>query len=423
MHSSVRKLSIPTILACLLLTCFFTYKQATGFDGAEEPYVLLVSLDGYRFDYTKKFSPPFLSWFINQGGSGAQSLRPVFPSKTFPSHFSIITGLYAEKHGIVSNSFYDHQSGLTFSIGNAEAKKAQWYGGTPIWTAAQAEGLYSASYFWPGSDVDDPDKRPYYFKHYKHNTSHRQRIDQVINWLKLPRSKRPRFLTLYFSDVDSAGHRFGPDSKELSKAVLKVDLSLKQLWNEISQLSIPVNLIIVSDHGMEPVDRIIPINLDQYIDINSVKIIGSGAMAQIYTEDTETHKTVLQQLKNVNALNAYSRDTIPKHYRIGGNPLIGEILIETKAPYYIFKSNTHQKNHRLKGNHGYNPFKNINMHGIFYARGPHIVANTILNTLDSISIYSFILNLLKVPVPQNVDGQSKPTCRLLKSPVAACYEN
>ena len=252
----------------------------------QTPFVLLISLDGYRHDYNELYSPPTLKKFAQQGVS-AQSLIPSFPSKTFPNHLTIVTGLYPGNHGIVSNNFYSPQLKKNYRMKDKDSiLNADFYSGTPLWSLASLNKMVSAVYFWPGSEAPIAGHFPSYYKRYKHSTPHIKRINKIIEWLKLPLRRRPHYLSLYLSDVDSAGHRYGPRSKEVKKAVLKVDASLKFLFDKISYFKEELNIIIVSDHGMTLFDKSKKINVAQNPSLKkfmrSFRIMGQGSVMFLY---------------------------------------------------------------------------------------------------------------------------------------------
>jgi predicted AlkP superfamily pyrophosphatase or phosphodiesterase len=184
----------------------------------QKPYVVLVSFDGFRADFLDRFAAPNFQRVIRQGAR-ATSLMPVFPSLTFPAHYSIATGMYSERHGIVGMSFFDSSRGETFSYQDASAVDGTWYRGEPIWVTAEKQGMVTATCFWPGSEAAMQGVRPTYWKKYDASLPNDARVDAVIEWLRLPAEKRPHLVTLYFPDVDGAGHRFGHDSPEVEAAV------------------------------------------------------------------------------------------------------------------------------------------------------------------------------------------------------------
>ncbi len=189
-----------------------------------KPYVILVSLDGFRYDYAKRYHAEHLLALGAEGASAPEGMLPSYPSITFPNHYTIVTGLYPEHHGIVANNFYDPARKETYSYHDSKAVgDGTWYGGTPLWVLAEQAGMRSASFFWVGSEADIQGVRPSYYLKFDGSFPNPKRVEQVLAWLHLPAEQRPHMITLYFSDTDSAGHRFGPDSPQEADAVHELD--------------------------------------------------------------------------------------------------------------------------------------------------------------------------------------------------------
>src|SRR5580704_11287724 len=231
-----------------------------------KPYVILVSLDGFRYDYTRKYAAPNISAMGTRGASAPDGMIPAYPSVTFPNHLTIVTGLYPEHHGIVGNVFYDPARKQIYSYRDPAAETdGTWYGGTPLWVLAEQQGMRAACFFWPGSEADIQGVRPAYYMKYDTKFPNRARVEQVLAWLRSPPERRPHFITLYFSDVDSAGHAHGPDSPEVAAAVREVDDEVGRLVAGVAKLNLRVDVIVVADHGMAKVEGDW-INLGEFFD-------------------------------------------------------------------------------------------------------------------------------------------------------------
>src|ERR1700722_2650583 len=238
-------------------------------------YVVLVSLDGFRWDYPGKYGTPHLLALGAAGASAPEGMLPVYPSLTFPNHISIVTGLYPEHHGIVGNSFWDPAREQTYVYTQAQSNSdGSWYSGTPLWVLAEQQGMRSACLFWPGSEAEIQGKRPSYYLHFDDKLDDEKRVDQVIAWLRLPAEQRPHFITLYYSNVDHAGHAHGPDSDEVRDAVHHVDEMIGDLQQKLAALKLPVNLVVVADHGMVTLQGD-PINLGAFAHLDGVHTDGS----------------------------------------------------------------------------------------------------------------------------------------------------
>jgi alkaline phosphatase D len=229
-----------------------------------KPYVILVSLDGFRYDYAKRYHAEHLLALAAEGASAPEGMLPSYPSITFPNHYTIVTGLYPEHHGIVANSFYDPARKETYNYHDGKSVgDGTWYGGTPLWVLAEQQGMRSASFFWVGSEADIQGVRPTYYLKFDASFPNHKRVEQVLAWLHLPPEQRPHMITLYFSDTDTAGHRYGPDSPQVADAVHELDGEIGKLVDGIKQSKLAVDLIVLADHGMAEVKGA-PIHLDQY---------------------------------------------------------------------------------------------------------------------------------------------------------------
>src|SRR5688572_8849303 len=288
---------------------------ARGIDRGDGPApVILISFDGFRWDYETKAPAPNLRSLAARGVR-AESLIPSFPTKTFPNHYTIVTGLYPENHGIVSNVIVDPEYPRRFTMSAPTAKDSRWWGGEPVWVTAMRQQQRAAVMFWPGSEVEIAGMRPTYWRRFDDGVANAARVGQVLQWLALPGGKRPSFLTVYFSDVDDAGHRHGPDSPSVLEAVRRLDGVLGRLVSGIEKLGLldSTTFVVVSDHGMSQVARNRAIFVDDYLNLSTVEVIEwtpnfgvrprSGTIEQIYRALKDKHP----------ALAVYKREDIPEH--------------------------------------------------------------------------------------------------------------
>ena len=229
-------------------------------------YVVLVSIDGFRYDYAKLYGATHLEAIAKDGATAPDGMLPAYPSVTFPNHYTLVTGLYPEHHGIVAMSFYDPARKERYAFNDAKTvTDGSWYRGVPLWSLAEKQGMRAACFFWPGSEAEIAGARPSYYLKYDDKVPDEERVDQVVDWLKLPAEKRPHFITLYFGEVDHAGHEYGPDAPETRAAVRHVDAEIGTLRAQLGKLHLPVDLVVVSDHGMVA-EQDGWIDLDQYAD-------------------------------------------------------------------------------------------------------------------------------------------------------------
>lgn len=234
---------------------FIIYGYSLIAQSKNENYVVVLSLDGFRADYPEKYNAQNILK-IAKNGVRVKRMIPSNPTKTFPNHYTLATGLYPDNHGLIGNSFYDEDLDLVYSLGNrARVENGAFYGGEPIWNTAKKAGLKTASYFWVGSEAKINGMQPDIWKKYNSRVTFEQRIDSVISWLKLPKKERPRLVMLYYNEPDSAGHRFGPNSNQVNEQIAYVDKNVGNLYARLMQLPFAdkINFILVADHGMRSI--------------------------------------------------------------------------------------------------------------------------------------------------------------------------
>jgi predicted AlkP superfamily pyrophosphatase or phosphodiesterase len=380
-----------------------------------KPYVILVSLDGFRYSYAAQYGATTLSRLAVEGASAPDGMIPSFPSVTFPNHFSIITGLYPEHHGIVENSFYDPARKESYAIKNVQAVTGgSWYTGVPLWVLAEKQGMRSACFFWPTSDAEIDGMRPTDYLHYDGTIPDEQRIEQVIAWLKLPPEQRPHFITLYYSEPDHSGHKFGPDSQQTADAVHHVDALVGTLIADLETVHLPVDVIVVSDHGMATVEGQW-IDLDRYADLSQFHTDG----ALLYPNDEAAAARAYQQLKGASdKFVVYRRADVPAHLHYNSNPRIGDPVVIPTGPYVIrahASENPEITQPDLKGEHGYDPRQMKSMRAIFYAVGPDIRPGAKVPPFENVDVYPFVAKILGLRIGP-VDGHLDALQGILRRP-------
>jgi predicted AlkP superfamily pyrophosphatase or phosphodiesterase len=399
--NSVITMRNPVLLTLAAALLWLPAHSLRG-QAAEKPYVILVSIDGFRFDYADRYRTKNIL-AVRDNGASAPSMIPSFPSVTFPNHVSIVTGLYPEHHGIVGNSFFDTERNAEYNIRTTGAD-ASWYGaGTPLWVLAEQQHVISACMFWPTCDSAI---HPTYWKKFDPEFPDEKRVEQVINWLKLPPDQRPHFITLYFGDVDSAGHKFGPESLQTASAALQVDRMIGKLREGLNALELPVNLILVSDHGMQDVQG-------GYVSLaaisgGKVRVEVDGPVALIYCKDAETVEKTYQSLRKNPNLQVYRRRETPSTWHYSDNPRAGDLVAIVKGSA-VFTLNSTGLKGRVptppRGEHGYDPRQFQTMHAIFYAIGPNIRPARI-PSFENVNVYPFVSRILGLSLPEKLDGAS-----------------
>ncbi|MER3630882.1 MAG: alkaline phosphatase family protein [Blastocatellia bacterium] len=381
------------------------------------PTVILLSIDGMRFDYLDRFRPDNLQRIADRGVR-AKWLIPSFPTKTFPNHYSIATGLYPEHHGIIENNIRDF--GTTFSLNKrGEVQNPRWWLGEPIWVTAEKQGLRAASFFFPGTETAIKGKRPSFWREYDGTIPNFERVDQILKWLDLPVTERPQMITLYFSDVDDAGHAFSPDSKEVADAVKRVDEAIGRLAEGLRARGIldKVNLIIVSDHGMATVYRRNAVIMDEYFNRDDAEaILATSEIWQIFPRPGRMDK-ILSQLKEIRNARCWSKSEIPArlHYRV--SPRIAPIVCSADEGWLLV-SREQFENYRARtdfdsprGAHGYDN-ANESMRAIFIAAGPGFRKGYLAEPFKNIEIYNLMCKILRLRPAAN-DGNLKHVRNLL----------
>jgi predicted AlkP superfamily pyrophosphatase or phosphodiesterase len=383
------------------------------------PYVILISFDGFRHDYVQRFQAPHLQQFIKQG-TQAEALLPCFPSVTFPNHYSIVTGMYPSTHGLVDNSFYDRARGLLYRIADRQkVQDAQFYGGLPLWQLAQRNGLKSASFFWVGSEAPIAGEYPTYYRIYDGQVPNNQRIEQTLAWLKLPEAERPHFISTYFSLTDDFGHDFGPESDKIGEAVLKLDSLVGNLMSGLAEINLPINVLIVSDHGMIQAEmneqNTVYFMEKANLSDSSFTIAYSGKVVHIYNQSLDKLRQAYQELqKHEKYFSVYWREQTPAHLNYRKNKKIGDLVLFSKHPYLFRRGRQGYFKPKIGGYHGLDPDAYPEMRGIFYAQGAHIQSGLTIPAFRNIHIYPLIAHILQLQNMPEIDGNLEVLKKILK---------
>ena len=411
----------------LVFACIVLLATVAGSSGSSQqrpkPTLILISIDAFRFDYLAKYQPRNLTALAQQGVQ-AKWMTPAFPALTFPNHYTIATGLNPEDHGIVANDIYDPIFAATFSMNNkAAVQDARWWGGEPIWVTAEKQGERAACYFFPGSEAEILGVRPTFWKPYDENTPNSKRVDTALSWLDLPAPQRPSFVALYFSDVDTAGHHFSPDSPEVRRAIEEVDNSIGRLINGLKQRRIydQTNIIIVSDHGMAAVKPTDVVLLDKYFQTKRAKkVIWGPELTQIFPKEGES-AVIADELANgkVKHAQCYLKQEIPARFRYQNNRRIAPIICLADEGWRIFEKQTYIDEleggkipKHLIGAHGYDNAL-PSMRATFIAHGPAFKSGIIVEPFDNVDVYNIMTDVLGLKAAHN-DGNIATTRSMLR---------
>ncbi len=409
-----------------LLLVFLPTPSWPQVSSSNERHVLMVSFDGFRADYAHKWQ---LENFLRLESEGASTtgLIPVYPSKTFPNHYTLVTGLYPGRHGLVDNAFFSPSLDATYTISNREAvENPSFYGGTPLWQHLSNNGIKTASFFWVGSEAPIQGKFPDYYQLYDGAIPDERRIEQVLDWLRLPDTERPRFITLYFSLVDSIAHDTGPESSQTMQTALQADSLLGLIMEGLSSLPMNVDLLVVSDHGMHPVLH----ERDNYVDLgqlnfdrDSGRMITTQTQAQYYLDPDKADQVdrIYEELKaQEENFTVYRKTETPAHWHYDKHDNIGDILIVTEPGFVLTQAtalefaNPFRRQGETYGVHGYDAYQHPTLHGIFYAWGKSIKQGYALPAFESIHVFPLVTRLFGIDNPDDIDGDDSVLADILR---------
>jgi len=371
-------------------------------------YVILISLDGFRYDYASKYGAKNLLAMAARGASAPEGMIPAYPSVTFSNHYTLVTGLYPDHTGIVANTFYDsaRKEGYTY-LDPKVSQDGTWYGGTPLWALAEQQGMRTASFFWVGSEAEIQGKRPSYYLHYDGKFPDEKRVDQVLAWLQLPPEQRPHFITLYYSNVDYAGHKHTPDSPEVAEAVNHLDDMLGRLIDGLASLHLPVDLIVVSDHGEAAAVKEW-IYLDRFTDLSHFQVAGDVVTSFLYPDSGAAAQKAYEDLRGASdKFKVYRRGHAPRHLHVNDSSREGDPIVVATGPFYI---RAHEAlsfgdpPNTDPGQHGYDPQIVPEMKAIFYAAGPDIRAGVTVKPFENVNVYPLIAKILGLRTGK-IDGR------------------
>lgn len=377
------------------------------------PYVILISADGFRYDYADKYQAANLQQLGKQGVQ-AEAMIPSFPSLTFPNHYTIVTGLYPSHHGLVNNTFFDPAKQSLYSMGNkAKVRDSSWYGGTPLWVLAEQQHMISANMFWVGSEAAVQGVRSTYSYFYSEKISIDRRIAVIKEWLSLPPEARPHFITLYFADVDHAGHAHGPDAPETGQAVQTIDTAIAKLTAAVKETGLPVNFIFVSDHGMTAVDPDHALKKPAVIDTAKFMVAASGTMMVLHARNKadipSLYDSLLQQQRHYKV---YLKSNMPAylHYSDKDDTFnrLGDIMLLPEWPYVF------SERRPGAGHHGFDATQVKDMQATFIAWGPAFKTGMRIPAFENIHVYPMVAHILDLHITTPVDGRDAVLHPILK---------
>jgi predicted AlkP superfamily pyrophosphatase or phosphodiesterase len=409
---------VPVVLLLAAAACAQGARQASLAPTPAAPLLILVSLDGWRFDYDTKAPAPTLRALMARGVR-AEGLIPAYPSKTVPNHYTIATGLYPGRHGMVANTIRDPKTGRLFERTNrAEVEDPMWWGGDPVWNTAQRAGLIAATMFWPGSEAPVGGMQPRYWREFDERVAESDRVAQVLAWLDLPPAQRPHLVTLYLNEVDVLGHWYGPDSPEVRDAIVRADQQLATLMNGLGErgLLLTVNVVVVSDHGMAPTVRERTIVVDDYVSPADVEIADINPTLGV-TPRPGKEADVWRALSAAHPhLKMYRREETPSHWHLRDQPRVPPLTGVADEGWVVLLRrgvDEYWKRSDRGGQHGYDP-QLVSMRGILVAAGPGFRDDGgVVPAFENVHVYDAIVMALGL-TPSPNDGDPAVARRLMR---------
>lgn len=401
-------------LALLLAACRHDARTETA--NAHPPLLILVSIDGFRADYFGLGLTPTLAALAREGAR-VEAMRPAFPTLTFPNHYTLVTGLHPDHHGIVNNTMRDPGSHERFTHANRDAvQNAFWWNDAqPIWNSVREAGLRSATMFWPGSEAPVRGHYPHYWLPFDMTMAPEARVAQVLEWLDLPPRERPDFVTLYFDAVDHVGHTTGPDSPETHAELARTDTALAQLVAGLKHRGLweKTNLVVVSDHGMAATPRERAIALDDIVPRGMFELGARGSIAGLSAvkgREAELEAVLSQPIPHIQC---WRKEDIPARFRYGSHRRIPPWVCMGDEGWTIY-DRAHLKRVGVNpGAHGFDPALD-SMAALFVARGPDFRRGAVLPEIDSVDVYPLLARLLRI-TPEANDGDAARTAPLLRN--------
>ena len=375
--------------------------QKNGPNSAQaQHYLVLVSLDGFRWDYPQRDDATHLLALGKAGASAPDGMLPSYPALGAPNRFTLVTGLYPGHHGLIAKSFYDPAHGARFSADEAkQADDGSWYGGVPLWSLAESQGMRAAVIGWPGSNAAIAKFRPSYSV--APGGSFAACLKRVSNWLRLPPAERPHLIAVEISEAAVEARRFGPDAAETKAAVLSADGFIGRLKADLNATGLPVDLVVVSDRGMAKTDGGW-ITLDQFTSLAGFETVGS----LLYSPAEQVRERVYRQLNHVSSMFAvYRRKDLPPEFHAGQNPREGDPVVMATGPYAIraHAPSAGKSEAPPLGVDGIDPQAQPEMKAIFFAAGPDIVPGKTVSSFENVNLYPWMAHLLGLKAPKS-DG-------------------
>lgn len=406
------------VLPALLAACQVAPQLRDRMLGREATRtVLLVSIDGFHPDYLDRGRTPVLQRLADEGVR-ARWMQPSFPSKTFPNHYTVVTGLRPDHHGIVDNQMVDPELGRFATSDRRAVGDGRWWGGEPIWVSAHRQGLRSATMFWPGSEAAIGGVRPEEWSPFDAARPPDELVDIVLGWLARPPRQRPHFATLYLVSVDVAGHRHGPESPEVDAELARVDAAMGRLVDGIATLGLAdaVDLVIVSDHGMAELGEGQQLVVEDLVDPAAIELVSLSQLFSVNPRPGREAEVEAALLAPREGLDCHRKAELPAAWQYGSHPRIPAVVCLLHEGWRIRRRdafNPWPESQRNRGDHGYDPASPA-MRALFIAHGPSFAAGQLVDPLDNVDVYPLLAALLGI-APAPGDHDPAVAARLLRA--------
>lgn len=377
--------------------------------------VVLVSIDAFRADYLSPERTPRLHR-IAQEGVRSDGMFPSYPSLTFPNHYTLVTGLRPDRHGVIHNRMTDADIG-GFAVADRKAvDDARWWGGEPIWVTAGKHGMRTASWAWPGSSAEIGGMRPDQWEPYQESVPPSQRVDDVLHWLDAPPSQRPAMVSLYFEQLDKAGHDHGPDSPQVTGTLRGMDAVIGRLYDGLAARGLldRVDLIIVSDHGMARVGPGHAIGVESMVAPDIAVAVSDGQSIGFLPRAGREAVAEQRLLGRHEHYECWRRDDLPERWHYGRNARVPPIVCQMDEGWDALypEKLARRPADATRGSHGFDPAL-PSMRALFVARGPSFRPGSQLPAFDNVDVYPLLARLLGVPPAPN-DGDVTPLLPALR---------
>jgi predicted AlkP superfamily pyrophosphatase or phosphodiesterase len=388
------------LIAAVCADCSRAVVASPSATAPDLPTIVVVSFDALAYRFIDRDTLPNFRRIIADGVRAP--FRPEFPSKTFPNHYSMATGLTPGQDGITLNRFFDPARRAMFS--KAVVTDGSWFGGEPIWVTAEKAGIRTAAYFWTGTEGEIGGHRPTYFHLFDATVPDSAKTVEVMQWLRRPANERPHLIMIYSPVVDVPGHKYGPDGPETYAGVRQADRVIGVLRDSLSKLSsLRIDLIIVSDHGLSHVPLEHDIDLDRYLPQKGAIVDNEHATFALWQDPAGPRLNIdslAGEYRKIPHTRVFTHGDFPAAWRTEHNPRFGDVFLlavagweyETSVPRTL----------PTIGEHGFDPATS-DMMGTFIAAGPDFQSGVTLAARENRTLHDLLVRLLRLNAPFTTD--------------------